>query len=58
MRTLAQILSWIALIGVFAPSLVYLGGGMTLEAMKTWMLVFTVVWFVTVPFWMGRDEPG
>lgn len=58
MKTLAQLLSWIALVGTIAPSFVYLGGGMTLDALKTWMLVSTVLWFVTVPLWMGRAEKG
>lgn len=58
MKTLAQLLSWIALIGTIAPALAYLGGGLTLDALKTWMLVSTVVWFVSVPFWMGRAEKG
>lgn len=56
MRTLAQVVSWIALAGTLAPSLFYLAGGTTLAAVKTWMLVCTVVWFVTVPFWMDRAE--
>jgi hypothetical protein len=54
MRKLAQIISWLALVGVIVPSLLYLGGRMTLPAVKLWMLVFTMVWFVTVPIWMER----
>jgi hypothetical protein len=29
---------------------------MTLDAVKTWMLVSTVLWFITVPFWMDRAK--
>ena len=27
---------------------------MALPSVKTWMLVFTVIWFATVPLWMDR----
>ena len=58
MRTVAQIISWIALVGTLAPAVAYLAGSLTLDAVKTWMLVSTVVWFVTVPVWMGRADKG
>ena len=54
MRKLAQIISWLALLGVIVPSILYLAGKVTLPAVKLWMLVFTLVWFVTVPIWMER----
>lgn len=56
MRTVAQILSWLALLGTLVPSLAFLAGSMTLDAVKTWMLVSTVLWFITVPFWMDRAK--
>ena len=56
MRTVAQLLSWLALFGTLAPAIAFLAGSMTLDAVKTWMLVSTIVWFVTVPFWMDRTE--
>jgi hypothetical protein len=54
MRTVAQIISWLALLGTLVPSLAYLAGSLTLDAVKAWMLVCTIVWFVTVPIWMDR----
>jgi hypothetical protein len=54
MRTIAQIISWLSLIGTLVPSIAYLAGSLTLDAMKTWMLVCTLIWFVTVPIWMDR----
>ncbi|HEX9784886.1 MAG TPA: hypothetical protein VGA56_19425 [Opitutaceae bacterium] len=58
MRRILQIASWTALAGVIIPPCVFLGGGMDLSVVKVWMLVASVLWFVTVPFWMGRtDEP-
>lgn len=58
MRTAAQIISWLALLGTLLPSLAYLAGGLTLDAMKGWMLVCTLVWFLTVPVWMDRADKG
>jgi hypothetical protein len=57
MRTVLQIASWIALAATIIPPVMYLTGGMTLPHVKTWMLVATVTWFVTVPLWMGRKAP-
>lgn len=54
MRKVAQIVSWIALIGVITPAIMYLAGGITLDAVKTWMLVFTIMWFATAPLWIDR----
>ncbi len=54
MRKLAQIISWLALVGTLVPAIVYLAGSITLPAVKAWMLGFTVIWFVTVPIWMDR----
>jgi hypothetical protein len=54
MKKIAQIVSWTALAGVIAPPVVYLAGGITLDTVKTWMLVFTILWFATTPLWMGR----
>lgn len=55
MKRILQIISLIALAGTIIPSLVYLTGGMELDQMKMWMWIATVVWFVTVPMWMGRE---
>ncbi len=54
MRPIAKIISWIALAATIAPALLYLSGNMDIAPVKTWMLVATVAWFVTVPLWMDR----
>jgi hypothetical protein len=54
MIKVTQIISWLALVGLLVPPIAYLAGSVTLAVMKLWMLVFTIIWFVTVPFWMGR----
>jgi ACR3 family arsenite efflux pump ArsB len=56
MRTLLQIISWLALAGTILPALLYLFGSLDLVRVKWWMLLATIVWFVTVPLWMGRKK--
>lgn len=58
MRKTLQIVSWGSLIAMMVGPLMYLVGSMTLPTVKLWMLVFTVVWFGTVPLWMGRRKQG
>jgi hypothetical protein len=54
MRTIAQIISWLALAALILPSLFYLNDRMDLPTVKTWMLVATVIWFIATPIWMNR----
>ena len=56
MHTIAKLVSSLALAGIIVPPALYLAGSLSLPAVKVWMLVATVVWFVTVPFWMGRER--
>jgi hypothetical protein len=56
MRKIAQIVSWLSLVALMVPPIMYLAGSVQLPAVKTWMLVFTLVWFATVPFWMERKS--
>lgn len=58
MRKTLQIVSWLSLAAMMVGPVLYLAGRMELSAVKAWMLVFTIVWFVTVPFWMDRKEKG
>lgn len=58
MRKIVQIISWLSLVALMVPSVMYLAGRMELPAVKSWMLVFTAVWFATVPLWMDRKEEG
>ena len=56
-RLIAQIISWAALAATIVPAMLYVGGGMGLPQVKTWMLVATAVWFASTPVWMGRNRP-
>ena len=58
MKTLTPIVSLLGLALVIGPPLGYLVGWfeewLTKDKMTMLMLVGTIVWFVTVPLWMGR----
>lgn len=54
MRQVLQILSFAALAGTLAPSMIYCAGGVSLDFVKWIMLLSTIVWFAVTPFWMGR----
>ena len=54
MKLIAQVVSWLALAATLVPSVLYLSGNVDLSQVKNWMLAATVVWFVAVPWWMGR----
>lgn len=58
MRTTLQIISWVSLAAMVAGPLMYMAGSLTLTATKIWMLVFTILWFGTVPLWMERKKQG
>ena len=59
---LLRVVSYLALLGTIGPPVAYAAGAMQSDTMKLWMLVATVVWFATTPFWMGRkpseDSPA
>jgi len=54
MKTIALLISLLGLALVIGPALSYLLGSLDKETMKSLMLAGTLVWFVSVPFWMGR----
>jgi hypothetical protein len=58
MKSIAKIVSWLALAGTILPSLLFFTGRMTLDQAKLWMLVSTVAWFAATPLWMEHDTGG
>ncbi len=56
MKLLSQIVSGLAFAGLLILPIAYLAGGVTLPALKLWLLAFTIAWFASVPFWMGTDR--
>lgn len=56
MRLILKVISWMALVAVIAPSVMFLSGRMDLPTLKLVMLIATVVWFIATPCWMGRTS--
>ncbi|MCA9234901.1 MAG: hypothetical protein KDA44_05495 [Planctomycetales bacterium] len=56
-RRILQVASWLSLAALIGPPTAFLAGRMELDAMKIWMLVATVTWFIVTPLWMGREKP-
>lgn len=56
MRKLLPIISFVGLALVLGPVLAYLAGSLDKSTMSAIMLAGTVVWFASVPFWMGRGR--
>ena len=56
MRTLTIIISFIGLALTIIPSFLVLIGEATIDQNKTFMLIGTVLWFGSVPFWMNKKK--
>lgn len=54
MKLFLKILSYLALAGIIVPAILYLAGNLEKPTMSNIMLGATILWFATVPFWMGR----
>ncbi len=54
MRRILQLISAVALVATILPAMLFLLGRVDLEQVKWLMLLATIVWFASTPFWMGR----
>ena len=54
MKLIAKIASGVGLILTVGPSFGVFQGAMELDTAKIFMLVGTVIWFVSAPVWMNR----
>lgn len=54
MRTIARIVSWMALAATIVPALLFFADRLELAELKTWMLAGTIAWFAATPLWMDR----
>jgi hypothetical protein len=50
------ILSIASLIAIFILALALFGGGIERSVMNNWMLIASIVWFVTAPLWIGKRK--
>jgi hypothetical protein len=53
-KTIAVAASVSALAGTIVPAGLFVAGRVDLDAVKLWMLVSTVVWFVATPVWLKQ----
>jgi len=56
MRRALQAVSALALLATIGSPVLFLAGGLELAAMKGWMAVATLAWFVATPAWMEKVE--
>ena len=56
MRTIAQIISWLSLVALTLPSILYLTGSMELDTVKKNMLIASLVWFLSATPWMWKEK--
>jgi hypothetical protein len=56
MKKLLVLISLVGLGLVIGPALLYLFDTLDKTTMKSLMLVGTILWFASVPFWMARDR--
>jgi hypothetical protein len=56
MKKILPLISGLALVGTVLPALLFLGGKMKVDQINPAMLLATVIWFITTPFWMGRHS--
>ncbi|MDZ7319409.1 MAG: hypothetical protein ONB11_09665 [candidate division KSB1 bacterium] len=54
--TIAKLFSYAGLLLTLVPSMLVFAGSITFQAHKQLMLMGTVLWFVTAPFWLGKQK--
>lgn len=54
MRIIAQIVSYLMLVGVVLSPILFFAGAIGLDRAKLLMLIVTIGWFIATPLWMGR----
>lgn len=53
MRSILKILSFSGLLMTIGPPLFFFNGVITIEENHLLMLIGTVIWFITAPFWIN-----
>jgi hypothetical protein len=56
MVLVVKLISWISLVALIAPAILFLAGRMELDQVKLIMLMATIVWFVSTPLWMWKGK--
>jgi hypothetical protein len=56
MKAILQFISFAGLGCVIIPPILYLTGSLQKDSMQQIMLVGTLLWFLSVPLWMGKKQ--
>ena len=56
MKTIWKTISYVGLIATVVPSILVFSGMAELQTHKTMMLIGMILWFITAPFWMNRQD--
>jgi uncharacterized membrane protein len=56
LRLFVKILSWVSLVGLVVPAILYLMGRMELDQVKYVMLIMTIIWFILASLWMWKND--
>jgi len=56
MKTMAKLVSWLALAATLLTPVIYLAGRMDLAQVKLSLTIATIVWFIATPLWMERGD--
>jgi len=56
MKIMIQVISYIGLAFTIIPSILFLSGSMELTRVKLIMVIATIVWFASTPFWMEKKS--
>ena len=54
MKTVLKIVSLVGLIATIVPSFLVFADIITLDTNKLLMILGTLLWFISVPFWMNK----
>ena len=58
MKILLIFVSICSLLLTIIPAILVFNGVMTLDMDKSLMLIGTVGWFITAPYWMNKEKVG
>ncbi len=56
LRILAQLTSWLSLAALVCSAILYTTDKISLEQAKHWLLITTLVWFITAALWMKNEQ--
>jgi len=58
MKILLMFVSICSLMLTLIPAILVFNGLITLDMNKTLMLIGTIGWFITAPYWMNKEKLG